>query len=166
MKSLIYTAVFLTLCSESQASRTQPHSECQDQTIQAPILTYEMMEDQELPFEENWSALTINGEIWHVHWAYEARGPLKELFPPETYFYRITCIDSSGLKCARPTPSLQLTNWHLPPETQAWTRTGRRFSVKYIVSIYPWENIAEWVITVLEKSELPRGLLPDFRIKL
>lgn len=108
MKSLIYSAVFLTLCSESQASRTRPHSEWQDQLIQAPILTYEMMEDQGLPFEENWSALTIDDQKWHVHWAYEARGPLKELFPPETYFYQITCIDSSGLKM-RSTDSLFAT---------------------------------------------------------
>ncbi len=56
-----------------------------------------MIEDNDL-VDKRWDKIEIEEREWHLHWACEGRGAIKELFPSSSFIHKISCLDFSGLK--------------------------------------------------------------------
>ncbi len=97
MKKQIYGLALLALISETEASRTRPHTEWQTKVIPLPIITFDLIEENDL-VDKRWGMLELEGREWHLHWAVENRGSLLETFPRNSFIYPIRCVDSSGLQ--------------------------------------------------------------------
>lgn len=80
MKKRIYLLSLLVLMSEeTHASRTQSHSEWRYNSLNPPVVTFEMIEDNDL-VDKRWGKIEIEEREWHLHWACEGRGGYKRTF--------------------------------------------------------------------------------------